>query len=335
MTSVSSVSEGSLPKITELQLTGNESEEAHRLTLACARRHPETDTSDFLRFARTLACRLPMRILSFLEEFRQAEDLHAAVIHGHHIATETLEPTPSTWQNGRTPGSRPYSWLLTLLASWLGDVIGWQSQQSGRLVTDVVPSPGMEQSLVSSCSDRELSWHTEDAWSESRADYVGLFCLRNPSHVGTTLSFLDTRDLPPKILTVLQEARFVFARDESHTDEEPPGETRRSPNVPVLTGNPRCPQLRADRDFMAERPGDAVARNALRMLITQLDSNLTDIALAPGDLLFVNNRIAVHGRRPFTPRYDGADRWLKRVNIVRDLWRTQVDSTEENNRILV
>jgi L-asparagine oxygenase len=34
--------------------------------------------------------------------------------------------------------------------------------------------------------------------------------------------------------------------------------------------------------------------------------------LKQGEILFVDNRIAVHGRSPFTPNYDGKDRFLIR-----------------------
>jgi L-asparagine oxygenase len=41
--------------------------------------------------------------------------------------------------------------------------------------------------------------------------------------------------------------------------------------------------------------------------------------LEPGDLLVVDNAVAVHGRSPFTPRFDGTDRWLQRTMVVSDL----------------
>jgi alpha-ketoglutarate-dependent taurine dioxygenase len=34
----------------------------------------------------------------------------------------------------------------------------------------------------------------------------------------------------------------------------------------------------------------------------------------------LDNRKTVHGRKPFTPRYDGRDRWFQRVYLQRDLW---------------
>ena len=54
----------------------------------------------------------------------------------------------------------------------------------------------------------------------------------------------------------------------------------------------------------------------LRELIEEIK---TSVVLEPGDLLVVDNNIAVHGRSPFTARFDGADRWLQRSFVVTDL----------------
>jgi hypothetical protein len=54
-------------------------------------------------------------------------------------------------------------------------------------------------------------------------------------------------------------------------------------------------------------------------LLGQLSANLTDVVLRPGDVLVVDNLRAVHGRRSFQARFDGNDRWLRRVSAVRDL----------------
>jgi L-asparagine oxygenase len=46
------------------------------------------------------------------------------------------------------------------------------------------------------------------------------------------------------------------------------------------------------------------------------------LILEPGDLAFVDNRLALHGRTGFTPRYDGRDRWLQRIFVHRDFRRS-------------
>ncbi len=43
------------------------------------------------------------------------------------------------------------------------------------------------------------------------------------------------------------------------------------------------------------------------------------VALAAGDLLVVDNAVSVHGRSPFSARFDGTDRWLQRTFVVSDL----------------
>jgi len=50
------------------------------------------------------------------------------------------------------------------------------------------------------------------------------------------------------------------------------------------------------------------------------------VVLRPGDVAFLDNYRVVHGREPFTPRYDGHDRWLKRVNLIRDIRRVFVET---------
>jgi alpha-ketoglutarate-dependent taurine dioxygenase len=42
-----------------------------------------------------------------------------------------------------------------------------------------------------------------------------------------------------------------------------------------------------------------------------------------GDFCFLDNYRVVHGRKPFKARHDGTDRWLKRVNVVRDLRKSR------------
>jgi len=39
--------------------------------------------------------------------------------------------------------------------------------------------------------------------------------------------------------------------------------------------------------------------------------------------VIVDNRVTVHGRTAFRPRYDGADRWLQRTFAVADLRRSR------------
>jgi alpha-ketoglutarate-dependent taurine dioxygenase len=67
-------------------------------------------------------------------------------------------------------------------------------------------------------------------------------------------------------------------------------------------------------------PGSPAAE-ALDELCVGLDAALRPVVLQPGDAIFIDNRRVVHGRAPFRARYDGTDRWLKRINVMRDIRR--------------
>ena len=47
------------------------------------------------------------------------------------------------------------------------------------------------------------------------------------------------------------------------------------------------------------------------------------LVLQSGEMAFVDNRIAIHGRTAFVPRYDGCDRWLHRTFVHLDNRRTR------------
>ena len=73
---------------------------------------------------------------------------------------------------------------------------------------------------------------------------------------------------------------------------------------------------------------------AFRDLCDEIEVNLRPLPLRPGNLVFIDNFRAVHGRQSFRPRYDGSDRWLKRLNITRNLRGSRAWRPSADNRII-
>jgi Fe(II)/alpha-ketoglutarate-dependent arginine beta-hydroxylase len=331
------------------RLSPAEAEQAHRLAARCMAEYGAVDNPRFLTDVHVLAGELTRCVRLAANQARLDDRTHGLVISGNPVHQEQLGPTPAGWQQADTDSSRVYAFLIMLYGALLGDVVSWATQQDGRIVTDVVPAPGMEDSLVSSSSRTELGWHTEDAFSPCRADYVGLLCLRSPDLTATTIGHLDLAALPEHIGAVLRQPRFSIMPDTSHeaalnTDPAAAGRAdafdrldavrRRPPRIPLLEGHPDAPVLRIDGDFVLAAEGDAEAAEALAWLKEHLSANLYDFPLSPGDMGFIDNRNVVHGRRPFRPRYDGTDRWLKRVNLAVDLRRTRPGRTNTTTRVI-
>lgn len=293
------------------------------LARSCLAEYGSVADRRFLRDVNVIAHDLPRSLRLAVNRARLNDRLHALVIKGNEVAEDELGDTPPHWRDADTACSRVYAFALVLYGSCLGDVISWAAQQDGRIVTDVLPSPGTEESLISSSSRRELGWHTEDAFSPYRADYVGLMCLRNPDQIPSTLASPDLPVLPSEVVDLLMRPLYHVYMDDSHEVGEPAGSERPPPLVPLLYGSRDAPVLRADRDYVSAAAGRPDAAHALSVLTRHLDSVTHELPLVPGDVCFIDNRNVVHGRRPFVPRYDGKDRWLKRVNVVADLRRTR------------
>ncbi|MFJ7328170.1 guanitoxin biosynthesis L-enduracididine beta-hydroxylase GntD [Streptomyces cyaneofuscatus] len=306
----------------------------------------------FLADARMLASGLPLAVRELMDAARLDDRKHAVMITGNVVADGELGPTPAHWREADTEDSRVYGMLLALYATLLGDIVGWATQQAGRLIADVLPTPGDEDKILNSCSSRELVWHTEDAFSPYRAEYVGLSCLRSPDATPTTLSSVRPGLVSQWARDVLRQPRFEILPDNAHSGPDGPGPSagsssaspqafdrldrlrREPPAVALLDGAPDAPVLRIDRDFVRAREGDAEAAEALAWLVAHLDANLYDLPMRVGDVCFIDNRTSVHGRRPFRARYDGTDRWLKRVNAVCDLRRSRPARSCADDRVI-
>jgi len=241
-------------------------------------------------------------------------------------------PTPPSWVEAarwsgeveRRANSFELDIVMLLLARSAGEPFGWQGQQGGRLVNNIVPSPGHEHEQSGASSKTLLSPHTEDAFHPDRANLLMLGCLRNPDNVGTTVSSVRRTDLSD------DERRLL-----------------RTPTLPILpdvsygTGHERYSAIPLPTLWNAESDGDtadltlrydtdAEFRVAYARLTAELERVCVTAALTPGELLLVDNDVAVHGRVPFTARYDGTDRWLKRVNIRLPERRRRAAETDEN-----
>lgn len=91
---------------------------------------------------------------------------------------------------------------------------------------------------------------------------------------------------------------------------------------PVLFGDLEDPNIIVD--FAATHPLNDTAKKAMMELQEAFITTMNTYQLSVGDLAVVDNRIAVHGRTSFVPRYDGTDRWLQRVYSHLDNRRSRV-----------
>ncbi|GAA2299183.1 TauD/TfdA family dioxygenase [Streptomyces caniferus] len=318
----------------KLVLTAEERESIDALIDDIVAADENWDPMAAMEHAAEAAPSLPRRLRAFLAQARAAES-DVTIVSGLPIHPG-LPPTPGGWDLAAKSGAGHREEVALLLCGTaLGDPFGWESQQDGRMVHDVCPAPGMEASLTSASSAKTLSLHTEDVFHPCRADYVSLLCLRNPDAVGTTVTRVGSLDIPAPLRDTLRESRFRFYPDDSHTGTSHSagaaggaGNPSDGTTGPVLFGPERAPYLRFDIDFMSGE--DATAADAITATQEILSNAADRVALEPGDAVFIDNYQVVHGREPFAARYDGKDRWLKRLNISRDIRRLYAGGTNRS-----
>ncbi|SKA48766.1 arginine beta-hydroxylase, Fe(II)/alpha-ketoglutarate-dependent [Chitinophaga eiseniae] len=287
----------------------------------------------FLQEARVLSSRLPEPLMSRLNAFRYHEDHNGLLmLRGFEVDDRQIGPTPNaTGKEIDEQSAAREGFLLMLLASFLGDSLGWANQRNGALLNNVLPLKDHESEQLSTGSVADLSWHNEEAFHPFRADYLALMCLRNPDNIPTLVGSIQDVHIPVEIKEILFEPRFIF-----HTDKNfDQGETYVPVPEPVLFGDFKAPYVRLDPAFMSPAPGDEAADRALTYIIDAFDSALRKVPLTSGDILFMDNYRVVHGRKGFKPRFDGNDRWLKRVNITLDLRKSRAVRPGQRSHVII
>lgn len=278
---------------------------ADRLALVSPGR---VDDPEWLAAARDCACALPGRLRETLRRFRyDPGPLGRLQVRGLPVRPDG--PTP-VQAGSVVRDATPPAAVLALCMSELGEIIAFRNEKSGALVQNVVPVPGHEHHQ-SNAGSRLLQMHVENVHHDHRPDYVALLCLRNDHDDQAGLQVASIREA---LCLVPDEDREILAQPRFRSTPPPSfGGSGEHPVHPVLVGAPEDPDVRVD--FANTCPTDDRAAAAMAALREAVESVRGELVLTAGDLAIVDNRVSLHGRSAFTPRYDGNDRWLQRVFV--------------------
>ena len=281
------------------------------------------DPDAFCIEAAIRAARLSPRVRRRLAEFSRRGTREGYLLVRGLPHDPVLPPTPP--DNSRHLGERTLAARgQAILNHGLGEMVAYEAEGGGRLFQDMVPSRRAAATQTSLGSRVELELHTEQAFSLLRPDCVSLVCLRGAREAATYVLGANTlvAALGPRERELLREPLWTTQVDESFqgaAGEFIEGQLRGP--FPILEGAEEDPFLRFDQDL-----DWGISREAeeLRKKIIALYPRLRRAhTLSPGELLLVDNRRVVHGRSPFTARFDGSDRFIVRSFVVRDLARSR------------
>ncbi|WP_223839138.1 TauD/TfdA family dioxygenase [Saccharopolyspora pogona] len=277
------------------------------------------DDADWVAAAARAWDTLPVALRRSLREFRRDSRRHGALlIRGLPVDEPTLPPTPTVLGSVQRTAAVPAA-VLMMIACGLGDPAAFRPEKSGALVQDVVPVPGQEE-FQGNAGSVLLEFHNENAFHPHRPDFLMLLCLRSDHDRIAGLRTSCIREVLPKLSDSAVETLF----SPEFVTQAPPSfglDAGGTEPHAVLTGSPDDPDVRVD--FAATEPQTERAGDTLQELQKLFGETALTHRLAPGDLAIVDNRVTVHGRTQFEPRYDGQDRWLQRSFVLADLRRSR------------
>jgi L-asparagine oxygenase len=289
---------------------------------------PDTELAgdESLALVQNLAASLPESVADSISRFKSRPP-HEGVMLFTGLPLGEIPRTPPSPRSA-IGKERVSETVLLTVASAFGHAVGYAPEHGGDLVQNIVPVASTADRQVSTSSKVRLEFHTEAAFHPHRPKYLLLLCLRGDPAAATTVCSVRSAiaTLSDEVVSVLREPRFATGVDESYLGYK--SEKLGAP-IPAVSGPEGFEAICFDGDLMQGL--DSTAADALEQLRSAIDATQLSVVLTAGDLLVVDNDIAVHGRSPFSPRFDGTDRWLQRTFVVTDL---KASASERVGRII-
>jgi alpha-ketoglutarate-dependent taurine dioxygenase len=255
-----------------------------------------------------------------------------SALHFKHcfVPDPQLQDTPDAFVAAHDPRSFNALYAaLGLIGAMNLRAFAYRSENAGELFQHLTKHPGNDEDAQKSRSALRghtdavfHSLHAEQRRLSASPDYVVLIGLRNPAQTATRLYALSQVFKPPHLehADIYELKRSVFAVEPQPSFTFPPGTVQH--DVPVLIDDPdRGWQIRySNRRVAADEDVHPAAHAALEKLRALLDNPgplLHPVVVEPGDVVFINNRIALHGRNPPDASPPGGhSRWLIRTYAV-------------------
>lgn len=298
-----------------ISLTGGERRDIESLAEKLVARLDRSRDNGWFDEMALASAELPRRLRERAYFFKRQENLPWLLVRNIPLREHALPRTPSE-PGGADPINDALSQadgLHCLFGSLLGEPFGWSTHQDGRVLTDVLPTPKRQDELSGSGSAVDFDLHTEDAFHPCAPDYLGLMCLRNPSRTPTLVAPLGSTSLDGRAIRVLMQPRFVVGANPAQRV------TQACKPTSILFGSADAPYMRVNLNRQHAIAEDHEAARALDRLSSELLRVRAEVVLQPGDILYIDNLRAAHGRPRFNATFDGGDRWFRRLFLATSL----------------
>jgi len=280
---------------------------------------PSYKPNMFIKEVNSVKNCLSISVKNKLADFtKNGSDRGFLLFKGLYVNNELVPPTPpdNTFSIGEKTSLAK---IQALINQTCGEMIAYEAEGHGKLFQDMVPNYKLSTTQTSLGSKVELEIHTEQAFSKLRPDMLSLACLRGDPRAKTYILHVSKilENVSETEKRLLREPLWKIGVDMSFKMKNEnflEGEIRGP--IPILSGPEKTPQLVFDQDLMR---GTTYEAEILRKkLIDIYIKHRSEYILESGQVILIDNRCVVHGRSPFTAKYDGCDRFIIRSFVTLD-----------------
>ena len=233
--------------------------------------------------------------------------------------THTYPLTPTEFQ----VSDDKYWWSAANTANGIASKFGlklcsYYSENNGELFVNLVANPNNKKSQNAMRGHTDAVAHRMpqevNILNESPSpDYVMLIVLRNPNKVPTIVASLSdiSERLSVSAMDELALPQFIIRPQATFNID------RILYNVPILFLNPFS--IRYSHGKVSYDPKGTNAdkvKNAISELNEAIITSSSEVVGHPGDIILVNNRTAIHGRKAPGSDSAGDSRWLMRTYAI-------------------
>lgn len=290
-----------------------------------------TGSDDYMCNMRIAAYKyFPERLLKIVEKERVTDRPSPCIVINGLPIDAKITGSPSFHETGASYKSGTLSEnIIIAVGLMLGEPYSIQFE-GHELVNNLVPHQNHTSAFTGLGSKAELDLHIENSAlkfifdDDCSPSGVLLFGIRQDPYAEVNTYFSDAH-LALKLLDegsrrIIREPRFHIKLP--YRWREIMGKTM-TEEVPLVSGPENAPRIHAVfyPDMIKIR--DKQAQAAFDKFYTILKEISVGINIRPGQLVYVNNKFALHARGSFEPTYDKNGlgyRWLQRIFISQDLW---------------
>jgi L-asparagine oxygenase len=320
----------------QIKLTDTELQELRYLA-SLLTVNPVEHPSRHCKQSKNLSTMIPRRIYSLLHDFANNGSKTGFLLFSNLNFDEFIPETPDN-NNMNIGINTILSRVQSILLSSMAELISYEAECNGVLFQDIVPMKEMERIQTSTSSMTELEIHTEQAFSLLKPDILSLACLRGCDEAMTYILTVDSifQCVSLDELEKLLKPLWLIEVDQSFKQKDGSNNflngNVRGP-MSILRGTIMDPTLVFDQDLIKGLTKEAT--ELIEKIVKIYYNHRTAYSLQTGDIMFIDNNRAVHGRSSFSPLYNGNDRFLIRAFGTKNLKCSEYARTNTLNDRMV